>query len=93
MLYIMLFLQHCNAFFYVLIKVSLATLENSTSSFENEVLDLQEKAKLQENLAEQCKTQVTNILKHSNIGFKSISSFEEIMKLLFVTKNLLSWWL
>nr|XP_027318936.2 protein BCAP isoform X5 [Anas platyrhynchos] len=38
--------------------VSLATLENSTSSFENEVLDLQEKAKLQENLAEQCKTQV-----------------------------------
>nr|XP_027318938.2 protein BCAP isoform X6 [Anas platyrhynchos] len=37
--------------------VSLATLENSTSSFENEVLDLQEKAKLQENLAEQCKTQ------------------------------------
>uniref|UniRef100_U3IA39 Outer dense fiber of sperm tails 2 like n=1 Tax=Anas platyrhynchos platyrhynchos TaxID=8840 RepID=U3IA39_ANAPP len=40
------------------LKVSLATLENSTSSFENEMLDLQEKAKLQENLAEQCKTQV-----------------------------------
>uniref|UniRef100_A0A8B9SPS1 Outer dense fiber of sperm tails 2 like n=1 Tax=Anas platyrhynchos TaxID=8839 RepID=A0A8B9SPS1_ANAPL len=39
------------------LKVSLATLENSTSSFENEMLDLQEKAKLQENLAEQCKTQ------------------------------------
>ncbi|XP_068546815.1 protein BCAP [Anas acuta] len=40
------------------LKVSLATLENSTSSFENEMLDLQEKAKLQENLAEQRKIQV-----------------------------------
>ncbi|KAM9186554.1 LOW QUALITY PROTEIN: protein BCAP [Mergus octosetaceus] len=40
------------------LKVSLATLENSTGSFENEMLDLQEKAKLQENLAEQCKIQV-----------------------------------
>uniref|UniRef100_A0A8B9EPT8 Outer dense fiber of sperm tails 2 like n=1 Tax=Anser cygnoides TaxID=8845 RepID=A0A8B9EPT8_ANSCY len=40
------------------LKVSLATLENSTGSFENEMLGLQEKAKLQENLVEQCKIQV-----------------------------------
>ncbi|XP_047915095.1 protein BCAP isoform X11 [Anser cygnoides] len=39
------------------LKVSLATLENSTGSFENEMLGLQEKAKLQENLVEQCKIQ------------------------------------
>uniref|UniRef100_A0A8C3CQI4 Outer dense fiber of sperm tails 2 like n=1 Tax=Cairina moschata TaxID=8855 RepID=A0A8C3CQI4_CAIMO len=39
------------------LKVSLATLENSTGSFENEMLDLQENAKLHENLAEQCKIQ------------------------------------
>nr|XP_047915092.1 protein BCAP isoform X9 [Anser cygnoides] len=43
------------------LKVSLATLENSTGSFENEMLGLQEKAKLQENLVEQCKIQVQKL--------------------------------
>ncbi|XP_074732533.1 protein BCAP isoform X3 [Strix uralensis] len=40
------------------LKASLATLENSTVSVESELLNLQEEAKLQENLAEQYKNQV-----------------------------------
>ncbi|XP_050568308.1 protein BCAP [Cygnus atratus] len=51
------------------LKVSLATLENSTGSFENEMLGLQEKAKLQENLVEQCKIQVQKL--QTEVGLKS----------------------
>ncbi|XP_062353914.1 protein BCAP [Cinclus cinclus] len=40
------------------LKASLATLERSTVSVEYELLHLQEKAKLQENLVEQCKNEV-----------------------------------
>ncbi|XP_010145341.1 PREDICTED: LOW QUALITY PROTEIN: outer dense fiber protein 2-like, partial [Eurypyga helias] len=40
------------------LKASLAALETSTVSVENELLNLHEKAKLQENLAEQYKNQV-----------------------------------
>lgn len=47
--------------FHVLIKSCLATLENSPDSIEEELLNLQEKAKLEENLVEQCKNQVTSI--------------------------------
>ncbi|XP_066049211.1 protein BCAP isoform X3 [Chamaea fasciata] len=42
------------------LKASLATLEKSTESVEYELLQLQEKAKLQENLVEQRKNEVQN---------------------------------
>lgn len=66
------------AFFspHVLIKACLAALEISTVSVENDLLCLQEKTKLQENIVEDCKNQVNSILKCSNISFKSINSFE-----------------
>ncbi|KAM9009068.1 LOW QUALITY PROTEIN: protein BCAP [Ara ararauna] len=43
------------------LKASLATLEDDTVSFENELQNLQEKAKLQENLVEQYKNQVQEL--------------------------------
>uniref|UniRef100_A0A8C3K4D8 Outer dense fiber of sperm tails 2 like n=1 Tax=Calidris pygmaea TaxID=425635 RepID=A0A8C3K4D8_9CHAR len=43
------------------LKVYLATLENSAVSVENELLNLQEKAKLQENLVEEYKNQVRKL--------------------------------
>ncbi|KFQ22600.1 Outer dense fiber protein 2-like, partial [Mesitornis unicolor] len=43
------------------LKASIATLENSTVSVESELLNLQEKAKLQENLVEQYKDQVQKL--------------------------------
>ncbi|XP_061859839.1 protein BCAP [Colius striatus] len=43
------------------LKTSLATLGNITASVENELLNLQEKAKLQENIVEQYKTQVQKL--------------------------------
>ncbi|KFO87940.1 Outer dense fiber protein 2-like, partial [Buceros rhinoceros silvestris] len=45
------------------LRSSLATLENSRVSVEEELLNLQEKAKLQENLVEQYKNQVTSIFR------------------------------
>ncbi|KAM9542982.1 LOW QUALITY PROTEIN: protein BCAP [Guaruba guarouba] len=43
------------------LKASLATLEDSTVSFENELQNLPQKAKLQENLVEQYKNQVQEL--------------------------------
>ncbi|XP_074954158.1 protein BCAP [Phalacrocorax aristotelis] len=43
------------------LKASLGTLETTTVSVENELLHLQEKAKLQEDLVEQCKNQVQKL--------------------------------
>ncbi|XP_064311519.1 protein BCAP [Phalacrocorax carbo] len=43
------------------LKASLGTLETTTVSVENELLHLQEKAKVQEDLVEQCKNQVQKL--------------------------------
>ncbi|XP_064004015.1 protein BCAP isoform X8 [Pogoniulus pusillus] len=49
------------------LKACLVTLENNTASVENELLDLREKAKWQENLVQQYKNQVSSTRK--NLSF------------------------
>lgn len=60
-------------------KASLAMLEKSTVSVEYELLHLREKAKLQENLVEQHKNEVTYHVWNLQVWFffKFVSSFEE----------------
>lgn len=67
-----------------MIKASLAMLEKSTMSVEYELLHMQEKAKLQENLVEHHKYEVTYHVWNLQVYFlKFVSHFEEMIKVLF----------
>ncbi|KFO72763.1 Outer dense fiber protein 2-like, partial [Cuculus canorus] len=56
------------------LKASLATLEDSTLSVENELLNLREKAKVQETLVEQYRNQASSIFEMLKYAVKELKS-------------------